>query len=201
MNRTIELKSGVNRIGRNQTNDIVLPYSEVSSFHCEILVDKEFIFVRDMNSSNGTFVNGDAVNDTALYSGQVLQIADVRMELQAEEIRIALPDIPKPEVPPEMVVASTVLADGEPSCLSHSLRHAIWECPSCTRLYCDECIRKLRRVGGNELKLCPSCSNPCKLTSWANGMRNKRKGFFGSVIHKIADNFKRTANLKKMPPR
>ena len=46
MNRTIELKSGVNRIGRNQTNDIVLPYSEVSSFHLEILVDKEFIFVR-----------------------------------------------------------------------------------------------------------------------------------------------------------
>jgi pSer/pThr/pTyr-binding forkhead associated (FHA) protein len=85
MDRTIELKSGVNRIGRNESNDIVLPYTEVSSFHCEILVDKEFVFVRDMNSSNGTFVNGEAVNDTALYSGQVLEIADVKMELHGEE--------------------------------------------------------------------------------------------------------------------
>ena len=76
--------------------------------------------------------------------------------------------------------------------LTHASRHAVWECSHCAKVYCDECIRKLRRVGGTHLKLCPSCSNPCLLTAWSEMMRKKKKGFFSSLASKISDGIKRT---------
>jgi hypothetical protein len=99
------------------------------------------------------------------------------------------------------VPVAAKLSDGFPSCLGHSQRHAIWECPHCTRVYCDECIRKLRRVGGIHLKLCPSCSSPCRLTAWSEMMRKKKKGFFGSIVSKLTNGIKRTTSrLTHTPP-
>ncbi len=197
--RVIELKQGVTRFGRSSNNDYSFPFPEVSEHHCEILVEKELIFIRDLNSSNGTFIDGDQIRESALYSGQALQIGNLSMVLHAAEIKVSLPEIPKPEVPVEMVVESVQLEDGYPSCLNHNTRHAVWECPQCTRVVCDECIRKLRRVGGTEIKLCPSCSNPCRFTPWAEMMRNKKKGFFSAVVNKLTDGIKRTTSLLKQP--
>lgn len=198
--RVIELRSGVNRFGRSSDNDHILPFPEISERHCEVLVDGEFVFVRDLDSSNGTYIDGDPVRESALYNGQRLQIGAFQMVLEAPVIKILIPELPKPEIPEEKRVASVTLADGYPSCLNHEDRHAVWQCPQCTRVFCDECIRKLRRVGGVHLKLCPSCSNPCKFTPWAEAMRNKKKGFFGAVVNKISDGIKRTTSLLKNPP-
>jgi hypothetical protein len=196
--RVLVLKPGVNRFGRSSNNDHMLPFPEISEHHCEILVDNDFVFVRDLESSNGTFIDGDVVRESALYAGQSLQIGMVEMVLDAPEIKLVLPELPKPES-----VAAPLkvpLPDGYASCQSHSTRHAIWECPHCTRVFCDECIRKLRRVGGLQLKLCPSCSNPCRLTPWSEMMRKKKKGFFGSIVNKLTDGIKRTTSLLKQPP-
>jgi pSer/pThr/pTyr-binding forkhead associated (FHA) protein len=199
--RVIELKSGVNRIGRSMENDLVFPYPEISEKHCEVLVDNDFVFVRDLDSSNGTFIDGDPVRESALYSGQTMQVGLVEMLLDAPPIRLVLPELPKPE--PVKVAAAVPLQDGFASCLGHATRHAIWECPHCTRMYCDECIRKLRRVGGVHLKLCPTCSNPCRFTPWAEMMRKKKKGFFGSLVSKLTDGIKRTTSRLQhpIPPR
>jgi pSer/pThr/pTyr-binding forkhead associated (FHA) protein len=197
--RVIELKSGVNRFGRSSQNDQMFPFSEISEYHCELLVDNDFVFVRDMESSNGTFIDGDQIRESALYAGQTLQIGLVEMVLDAPAIRLVLPELPKPE-PVNKAPAQVPLADGYPSCQGHANRHAIWECPQCMRVYCDECIRKLRRVGGVHLKLCPACSNPCKLTAWSEMMRKKKKGFFGSLVTKLTSGIKRTTSLLKHPP-
>jgi hypothetical protein len=197
--RVIELKSGVNRFGRSSQNDQMFPFSEISECHCELLVDNDFVFVRDMESSNGTFIDGDQIRESALYAGQALQIGLVEMVLDAPAIRLVLPELPKPEQISK-APAPVPLADGYPSCLGHANRHAIWECPQCMRVYCDECIRKLRRVGGVHLKLCPACSNPCKLTAWSEMMRKKKKGFFGSLVTKLTHGIKRTTSLLKSPP-
>ncbi len=45
-------------VGRNPDNDIVEEYSMVSSHHCRILLEDGKLFVEDLNSTNGTFVNG-----------------------------------------------------------------------------------------------------------------------------------------------
>jgi hypothetical protein len=196
--RVIELKPGVNRFGRSSLNDQMFPFPEISEKHCEILVDNDFVFVRDLDSSNGTFIDGDPIRESALYSGQVLQIGLVEMTLDAPQIHLALPELPKPESIKVPVAAP--LPDGYPACLGHANRHAIWECPHCTRVFCDECIRKLRRVGGVHLKLCPSCSNPLRFTAWSEMMRKKKKGFFGSLVSKLTDGIKRTTSRLSHPP-
>lgn len=201
--RTIELKQGVTRIGRSSDNDLMLPFPEVSEKHCQVLVEKDFVFVRDLESSNGTFIDGEPIRESALYSGQTLQVGLVEFLLDMPQIVVALPEMPKPEGLVQTPVPA-FLPDGYPSCLGHANRHAIWECPQCTRVYCDECIRKLRRVGGVHLKLCPSCSSPCKLTAWTEMMRKKKKGFFGSILskfNKLTDGLKRkTALMSQHPP-
>lgn len=195
--RVIELKPGVNRFGRSSANDHQFPYPEVSEMHCEVLVENDFVFVRDLESSNGTFIDGDLIRDSALYSGQALQIGLVEMILDAPPVTVALPEMPKPE--PVSAPVAVPLADGYPSCLGHANRHAIWECPHCSRVFCDECIRKLRRVGGIHLKLCPSCSNPCRLTAWSEMMRKKKM-----LVAKLTNGIKRTTsrlNHPTPPPR
>ena len=158
-------------------------------------MDNDFVFVRDLDSTNGTFIDGDSIRESALYGGQMLRLGRVELLLDAPAIRLALPELPKPE---QVTVPKPVpLADGYPSCLRHTTRHGIWECPHCTRVYCDECIRKLRRVGGMHLKLCPACSNLCQLTAWSEMMRNKKKGFFGTLVSKLSEGIKRTT--KQMP--
>jgi pSer/pThr/pTyr-binding forkhead associated (FHA) protein len=195
----IALKPGINRFGRGVQNHHVIDHSEVSESHCEILVEGEFVFVRDLESSNGTFIDGDLVKESALYSGQTLRIGLLEMVLEMPEVRVAIPELPKPELLTK-AKTSVMLADGHLSCLNHSNRHAVWKCFSCERVYCDECIRKLRRVGGIHLKLCPACSTPCNFTAWSEMMRKKRKGFFGNIVNRITDGLKRTTTKLTRPP-
>src|SRR6185437_16206601 len=85
--RTIELKQGVTRLGRSSNNDLMFPFPEISESHCELLVENEFVFVRDLESSNGTYINGDVIRESAIYSGQTLQIGQVEMVVDSPEIR------------------------------------------------------------------------------------------------------------------
>ncbi|BBB32333.1 hypothetical protein TTHT_0765 [Thermotomaculum hydrothermale] len=48
-------------IGRKDTNDIVLPFRNVSSFHAIVECVDEVIYVEDLNSTNGTFVNDNRI--------------------------------------------------------------------------------------------------------------------------------------------
>src|SRR6201996_2163187 len=144
--QVFELRSGVTRFGRSTQNDYPVNDPSVSDQHCEVMVDHDLVFVRDLGSTNGTFINRQPVQESMLYAGQVLQIGPLEMVLDTTEIRVALPELPVPAAPAPVV--STKLKDGYAACLNHSQRHAVWECTSCSRMHCDECVRKLRRVGG-----------------------------------------------------
>jgi predicted component of type VI protein secretion system len=49
-------------LGRREDNDVVLPYSFVSSRHGRVFRRDGSVFVEDMGSTNGIFVNGDALS-------------------------------------------------------------------------------------------------------------------------------------------
>ena len=57
------LRTGLNTLGRNPTNDFCIHEASVSSFHAEITVqdDGAVVLVRDLQSTNGTFVDGQPV--------------------------------------------------------------------------------------------------------------------------------------------
>ena len=64
-------------IGRNSSNLIVIPQSDVSSFHATISKSASGkIFIQDNNSSNGTFVNGRKITQHNLMSGDRVLLAN-----------------------------------------------------------------------------------------------------------------------------
>jgi len=66
-------------IGRDATNAIVLSAPAISRFHAEVEKVGQRYRVRDLRSSNGTFVNGKAVaGDTWVQPGDAIQIGPYR---------------------------------------------------------------------------------------------------------------------------
>ena len=70
------------RIGRAPDNDIVLTENTVSSYHAEIKIDNNKFIIIDLNSTNGTKVNGQKITNTEIRSGSTLKIGDVSLIVQ-----------------------------------------------------------------------------------------------------------------------
>lgn len=75
-------------VGRHQDANIVLQSAEISRRHAAFLLKEQGLFVQDLNSSNGTFVNGERiVAETALKQGDQLAFASLQFAVlqEAEE--------------------------------------------------------------------------------------------------------------------
>ena len=73
-------------VGRGHHNTLAIRHASVSSSHCEIMVFGPEVIVRDLHSSNGTFVHGIRIDAQAqLKHGQLVRFGDVtaRLELVA----------------------------------------------------------------------------------------------------------------------
>jgi two-component system, NtrC family, response regulator GlrR len=70
-------------IGTHESNDLVLTDSAVSRFHCELFIDSQGFRVRDLDSKNGTAVDGLRIVDAYLKNGSqiVLGRTGLRLEL------------------------------------------------------------------------------------------------------------------------
>jgi pSer/pThr/pTyr-binding forkhead associated (FHA) protein len=82
--RTLELKVDKTTIGRLEDNTFPLTEPSVSSHHCEVLLRGADIVVRDLNSTNGTFINGEKVSESVLKPGQILRLGQIEMRLETE---------------------------------------------------------------------------------------------------------------------
>ncbi len=69
------------RLGRASDNDAVIADDYVSSYHAEILVtDQREYLIRDLKSTNGTFVNDRRVSSALLVPGDRLRLARITLE-------------------------------------------------------------------------------------------------------------------------
>ncbi|MGA1791970.1 MAG: FHA domain-containing protein [bacterium] len=72
-------------IGRGEEADIQLEDSRISRKHCKIaLKDKNFV-ITDLQSANGTFVNGGKISEKALQNGDQIQIGNALFEFQMQQ--------------------------------------------------------------------------------------------------------------------
>lgn len=71
-----------NSIGRGKSNDITVNDPTVSRNHCVLLRRSEGWFVHDMNSTAGTYVNGEpAVERTRVLIDDVISVGNTRLQL------------------------------------------------------------------------------------------------------------------------
>ena len=74
-------------VGRHHACDVRIDSSRVSRRHCCLAVDRNQVFVRDLGSINGTWVNGARIESRAvLRHGDEFRIAHLhfRLEITAE---------------------------------------------------------------------------------------------------------------------
>lgn len=78
----IRLIDGVNSIGRHDDCVIRIRSSQVSRRHCELFEADGSLIVRDLGSSNGTFVNGDRIEaPRVLHPGDALTVGGVTLRV------------------------------------------------------------------------------------------------------------------------
>ena len=85
------------RIGRREGFDLCIPCRNVSSLHAEILEKEDGLWVYDLNSTNGTFVNGERITKKArIEQGDRLKIGSCTYEVECSSIglgRVAMSTI------------------------------------------------------------------------------------------------------------
>ncbi len=82
--RTHELKADKTTIGRLEDNAFQIAEPSVSSHHCEVLVKGSDVLVRDLDSTNGTYIGGEKVSEKNLKPGQILRLGQVEMRLETD---------------------------------------------------------------------------------------------------------------------
>ena len=75
------------RIGRLPNLALCLPGGSVSKLHAELILDDSRLVVRDLGSTNGTFVNGQRIaTPTPLADGDLLQFANAVFRVGHQQV-------------------------------------------------------------------------------------------------------------------
>jgi pSer/pThr/pTyr-binding forkhead associated (FHA) protein len=82
--RTHELKAEKVTVGRVEDNSFQVPDPSVSSHHCELLLQGGEVWVKDLSSTNGTFIAGERITEAVLKPSQILRLGQVEVRLEAD---------------------------------------------------------------------------------------------------------------------
>jgi hypothetical protein len=185
--RVLKLKLGTNQLGRGPDNDFRIEHPTISTVHCEIEVVGDSLIVRDCDSTNGTFINGEPVIAGKLAAGDSLRLGQVELVAESTEVTIRIPRFHiEPQAAPPVV-----LADGSLICPRHPGVRSTYRCGRCREIMCHSCVRRLGRRGGRVYKLCPKCSNHCEIIG---GEKKKKKSLLELLKRTIAVPLSRKPN-------
>jgi len=96
-------------VGRRESCDIVLRFSNVSAHHCELHLKDGYWFVKDLKSRNGTKVNGIRIIERYLEPGDVLSVAKHKYEVHYSPTELGATDPPPIESVGEEILAKSLL--------------------------------------------------------------------------------------------
>lgn len=200
----IQLKAGPNRIGRREENDHQIEHPSVSGAHCEIVVSDGSVHLKDLGSTNGTFVNRAPVQEILLQSGQHVQLGNVDMifetvgQMEGDgAVAVGRSSVPlrlNLSRPQPVAEGRTALQEESPVtprpsppvqtvasafCKGHPKTPARFFCQKCRKYFCDTCVMT-QPAGGSTGKFCRSCGSvvePVKVQF----TRTVEKGFFARL--------------------
>ena len=105
--KEVQLSKDRTSLGRRPYNDIVIDNLAVSGEHAVLQMSGTEVYVEDLNSTNGTYVNGKAVKKQLLQHADVVEIGKYKISFVAENIATA--EKPAVIVTPAAVTVSAVL--------------------------------------------------------------------------------------------
>jgi hypothetical protein len=203
----IPLKPGVNTLGRGALNDFKLTDPSISGSHCQIVVGPDGASIKDLGSTNGTFLNRAPIQEATLESGQTVHLGGLEMMFVGDETEGAMAAPPVPAAPPIPVRAtkagvSTVrltaavpavphapaaivaapavaAATSSQNCKHHPKSPGRFLCSKCHGYFCDLCVNT-RAVGGAPRKFCRHCGVECSPVQ-VQLTRPVQQGFYSSV--------------------
>ncbi len=79
--RAHELKADRTTIGRVEDNTFQIAEPSVSSHHCEVLLRDNNVVIKDLDSTNGTYINNQKIAESVLKPGQTLRLGNVELRL------------------------------------------------------------------------------------------------------------------------
>ena len=80
MLQEVELVADRMTIGRKPHNDIVIPHSAISGEHAALTQNADGVFLEDLGSTNGTYVNGQRISKCLLEDHDVAVLAKFQIE-------------------------------------------------------------------------------------------------------------------------
>jgi hypothetical protein len=155
---TFELLPGVNSLGRDSSNRVVIEHPTISGFHCELTVEGAAVLVRDLGSTNGTFIERQRIQEGYLQPGQALQVGAVAMRYAATPVGAAPPG---PLTPQPLVAQPSPPTAPARGCRNHPDLPGELICTQCRQLFCPACVLS-RPVSGRLWRLCPICKGECR---------------------------------------
>jgi hypothetical protein len=178
--RALVLRMGVNHVGRDEDCEHCIQHPTISTRHCELALTADGVYVRDCNSTNGTFINGEPVREAWLDSGQILRCGDVELLVESTDANVAIPEFQRPI---QVAPPPAVLPDGLLSCPRHREVPATYQCPHCKEVMCNACVHVMRIKGGKPHFLCVICSHECEPFQTAKPKKKKSfLGFLGDTV-------------------
>ena len=82
------LRAAVTTLGRDQSADLVIDDPGVSRRHAEVRISHDGphlqVLLRDLGSTNGTFLNGEQVGDEELHDGDRITLGRTTLTLRLE---------------------------------------------------------------------------------------------------------------------
>jgi predicted component of type VI protein secretion system len=84
--RSFSLHKDQTVVGRREDCDLRIPLGEISRKHCRFVNDGEALRVEDMGSSNGTYHNGQRVQEAIIHPGDTVQVGSIAFVIQIDGV-------------------------------------------------------------------------------------------------------------------
>lgn len=182
--QTVELRMGVNHVGRDRNCEIHLPHLSISTHHAELVFTDDGVHLRDCGSTNGTFVDGLPCKEMWLTPGQRVRFGHIDLLVDSTDAVIAIPQFNRAEPAPP---APTSLEDGRAACARHPENPVTFRCTHCTETMCNRCVRVIGLKGRSPHFLCRVCSHPA--VSAEDTAPKKKKGFLAMLEETVKTKF------------
>jgi|GEM_PF-1285893 len=165
MEKEVVLQPGTLRVGRTDSNDLRINDPSVSSRHCLLIYEDGILKVKDLGSTNGTYVNGIQVEEAVVEPNTDFKIGSVEVRFGDESVEA---EVQSQDVPSESEMVETdesipAMSPGRRDlsvCSRHPQSKSKWICQKCGTAWCDTCVEK-RLIGMQKIIFCPVCKGFC----------------------------------------